>query len=62
MVILVPAALPTSTAPYAAVLAVGFLVGIAGHMSRSRTLVVVGILMVGAAAVLFTFVVGKVGQ
>ena len=60
--VLVPAALPTSTTPYALVLAVGFVVGIAGHVSRSRTLIAAGILMVGAAAVTFTFVVGKVGQ
>lgn len=62
MVTLVTAALTTSTTPYAALIAVGFVVGIAGHLSRSRTLIVAGIVMVGAAAVIFTFVVGKVGQ
>jgi len=59
--ILVPAALPTSVGPYMAVMAVGFLIGIAGHMSRSRVLIVVGILIVGTVAVVVAFVVGKLG-
>ena len=61
MPILVPAALPTSVGPYMAVMAVGFLIGIAGHMSRSRVLIVVGILIVGTVAVVVAFVVGKLG-
>jgi len=61
VVVLVPAALPTSVGPYAAILAVGFVVGIAGHVGHSRALILAGILLVGAAAVIFTFVVGKVG-
>ncbi len=59
MVILVPAALPTSPGPYAAVMAVGFLIGIAGHITRSRTLILTGILIVGAISAIFAFVVGK---
>jgi hypothetical protein len=59
--ILVPAALPTSVGPYVAVMAVGFLVGIAGHMSRSRALVLVGIVIVGTVAVIVAFVIGKLG-
>jgi hypothetical protein len=59
VVILVPAALPTSAGPYAAVMAVGFLIGIAGHITRSRTLILTGILLVGAISVIFAFVVGK---
>lgn len=58
--ILVPAALPTSVAPYAGVIATGFLIGIAGHVIRSRTLILTGILIVGAASVIVAFVVGKV--
>lgn len=57
--VLVFAALPTSLGPYAAVLAVGFAIGIAGHVTRSRTLILAGILIVGAVAVVVAFVIGK---
>lgn len=60
MAILVSAALPTNVGPYVAVLAVGFVIGITGHVIRSRTLILTGILIVGAVAVIFGFVVGKV--
>ena len=59
MVVLVPAALPTSPGPYAAVMAIGFLIGIAGHITRSRTLILTGILIVGAISAIFAFGVGK---
>ncbi len=59
MVILVPAALPTSPGPYAIVMAVGFLVGIYGHLARSRILILIGILVVGAVSAIFAFGVGK---
>jgi hypothetical protein len=58
---LVPAALPTSVAPYVALIAVGFVIGIAGHVIRSRTLILTGILIVGAVSVIVAFVVGKLG-
>ena len=60
MLILVPAALPTKVGPYIAIIAVGFAVGIAGHLIRSRILILTGILIVGAVAVIFGFVVGKI--
>jgi hypothetical protein len=56
---LIPAALPTSTGPYAVVMALGFLIGIYGHLSRSRTLILIGILIVGLVSAIFAFVVGK---
>jgi hypothetical protein len=59
VVVLVEAALPTSPGPYAAVMAVGFLIGVVGHITRSRTLIMAGILIVGAISVIFAFVVGK---
>jgi hypothetical protein len=59
VVILVPAALPSTPGPYVVVMAVGFLIGIAGHLARSRTLIVTGILIVGAVSAVFAFVVGK---
>jgi hypothetical protein len=59
VVVLVPAALPTSVGPYIGVLAAGFLIGIAGHLSRSRALILTGILIVALDAAIFAFVVGK---
>jgi hypothetical protein len=60
VLILVPAALPSKVGPYIAVIAVGFAIGIVGHILRSRTLILIGILIVGAVAVIFGFVVGKI--
>jgi hypothetical protein len=60
--ILIPAALPTSIGPYVAVMAVGFLIGVAGHMIRSRLLVLTGILIIGTVSVIVAFVIGKLGQ
>jgi hypothetical protein len=59
VLILVPAALPTSPAPYAAVMGLGFLIGVYGHLARSRTLILIGILLVGLISAIFAFVVGK---
>lgn|GEM_PF-2141346 len=52
----------TRIGPYAAVMALGFLIGVAGHVIRSRLLIVTGILIVGAVSGYFAFVVGKLGQ
>lgn len=60
MDILVLAALPTSVGPYVAIVGAGFLIGIFGHVIRSRTLILTGIFIVGAVAVVFGFVVGKI--
>lgn len=59
MVTLVPAALPSTVGTYVGILAVGFLVGIAGHVTRSRILILAGILIVGVVSVVFAFGVGK---
>lgn len=59
MVNLVSAALPTSPGPYAILMAAGFLIGIYGHMARSRTLILTGILIVGLVSAIFAFGVGK---
>jgi hypothetical protein len=59
VLILVSGALPTSVGPYVAVMAVGFLIGVAGHVNRSRPLVLAGILIVGLDAAVLAFVVGK---
>ena len=44
---------------YAAVMAAGFLIGVVGHITRSRTLILTGILIVGLVSAIFAFVVGK---
>jgi hypothetical protein len=47
------AVLPHSIGPYIAVMLSGFAIGIFGHMSRSRWLVVAGIVLVFLGAFLF---------
>ena len=58
---LIPAAAPTSVTPYAVAMAVGFLVGVIGHINKSRPLIVAGIFIVGAVSVYIAFGVAKVG-
>ena len=53
------AAAPSTLVPYALALAVGFGIGIAGHVIHSKLLILTGILIVGTVAVYFAFVVGK---
>jgi hypothetical protein len=60
--VLIPAALPTNIGPYVAVMAAGFVIGVAGHLARSRILIVAGILIIGTVSVIIAFVVGKLGQ
>ena len=61
MLHLIPAAAPTSVAPYAIAMAVGFLIGVFGHINKSRLLIVTGILIVGAVSAYIAFVVAKLG-
>jgi hypothetical protein len=58
--LLLPIAASTSIGPYAAVMGLGFLIGIAGHVTRSRTLILTGILIVGVVSAYVAFVVGRV--
>jgi hypothetical protein len=44
----------------AAVMAAGFVLGVVGHIMRSRTLVVLGIAVIGAVSVYFGVFVAKV--
>lgn len=55
LALLVPLAdlLPRSLGPYVSLMMVGFLVGIAGHLTRSRWLVAIGILLVFCATLIF---------
>jgi hypothetical protein len=54
------AAVTDKLGPYAAVMGVGFLIGVYGHVIKSRTLILIGIAMVGAVSIYFTFFVAKV--
>lgn len=55
-----PAALTTNIAPYAAVMAFGFLVGVFGHVIHSRLLIITGIVVVGALSVYIVFGLAKI--
>ena len=55
-------AVSTSVGPWAAVMGAGFLIGVFGHINRSKLLIITGILIVGAVSAYFAFVVGKLGQ
>jgi hypothetical protein len=45
--------LPHSIGPYLSLMVAGFLVGIFGHLSRSRWLVAIGVFMIFLATVIF---------
>jgi len=45
--------LPESIGPYIALMGIGFAVAILGHLSRSRWLVAVGVIMIFLATLLF---------
>ena len=45
--------LPQSTWPYVALMMVGFAVGLLGHLSRSRWLITIGIVIIFCAALAF---------
>ena len=55
------AAVTDKLGPYAAVMGVGFLIGVYGHVIKSKTLILVGIALVGAVSAYFAFFVAKVG-
>jgi hypothetical protein len=57
---MVPAALTTKIGPYAAVMAFGFLVGVFGHVIRSRMLIITGIVVVGALSAYIVFGLAKI--
>jgi hypothetical protein len=61
MLRLIPATAPTSVTPYAVAMAVGFLVGVYGHVVKSRLLIITGIGIVGTVSAFVLFVVAKVG-
>jgi hypothetical protein len=52
------AALPHSLGPYLAIVLVGFVVGICGHLTKLRWLVGIGIALIVVGALLLPFVAG----
>lgn len=61
MLHLIPAAAPTTVTPYAVAMGVGFLIGVFGHIQKSRPLILAGIFIVGAVSAYFAFGVAKLG-
>ena len=59
MSLLLALAASMSPAPYAVAIGVGFVVGVYGHVIHSRTLILMGILIVGGVSAYFAFGVGK---
>jgi hypothetical protein len=55
--VLLLALLPHSAGPYAALVLIGFGIGILGHLSGARLLVVAGILLIALGAFLFPLAV-----
>jgi cyanate permease len=45
--------LPHSTGPYVALMIAGFVVGVCGHLSRSKWLITIGIILIFLAALAF---------
>ena len=54
------AAVTSSVGPYAAVMGAGFLIGVFGHVIKSRPLIITGIALVGAVSAYFAFFVAKI--
>jgi hypothetical protein len=48
--------LPQTTGPYVALMIVGFVVGVFGHLSRSKWLVTIGIVIIFLAALAFPLI------
>ena len=62
MAILLFAAQSAHLGVYAAVLGFGLLVGIVGHLVRSRTLIITGILVIGLVSAYFSFIAQPTGK
>ena len=55
-------ALPPRTGPYVAMMVAGFAIAIIGHMSRSRWLVAIGIIVIFLAAAAFPVALNLFGE
>jgi hypothetical protein len=54
--------LPQSTGPYVALMIFGFVIGVLGHLSRSRWLVTLGIVIIFCAALIFPLALNLQGD
>jgi hypothetical protein len=50
----------SSVGPFAAVMGFGFLIGVYGHVIKSRMVILTGILIVGLVSAYFLFFVAKI--
>lgn len=46
--------------PFAIVMVLGLVIAVGGHISRSRTVILIGLLLIGLVSVYFGFVVARV--
>jgi hypothetical protein len=54
--------LPQSTGPYAALMLIGFAIGVLGHLSRSRWLITIGIVIIFCAVLAFPLALNLQGD
>ena len=54
--------LPQTTDPYVALMVAGFVIGVLGHLSRSKWLVAIGIALIFLAALAFPLVLNLQGN
>ena len=62
MITLVLAATSSHIGLFTAVLAVGLLIGVFGHIIKSRALIITGILVIGLVSAYFSFVLQPSGK
>ena len=62
MIALVPAVTSSHLGLFTALLALGLVIGVFGHIVKSRTLIIVGILVIGLVSAYFSFVLQPTGR
>jgi hypothetical protein len=49
-------------APFLALIALGFVIGIFGHIIKSRPMIIFGIFVIGTLSMIYVFVIGPRGH
>jgi hypothetical protein len=62
VVLLLYAAQSAHLGAFAGAVGLGFVIGVVGHLTRSRALVIAGIFLIAAASAYFSFVLQPSGQ
>jgi len=62
VIALVPAVTSSHLGLFTALLALGLVIGVFGHIVKSRTLIIVGILVIGLVSAYFSFVLQPTGR